>query len=259
MFRRWKKIFINTFKHRTLEHHTAKHYMFKHDLRTRPGETWQEALERFRRLCHQDFVYEDDDGKVVVNLADVYDDSTLYEVYPAMSAKELSGYEKTYAVVMPGALQNLLLNHGRFGIYWVNRGIRWGERPFLDFYSSKDPDLYPNIMPLMKAVAFNYGDYFEKDELSAEQIALLNLNYFCFAFLSNEDSARTYLLFDRSGRFGTLHFDSEDYPENVRAIEKLLEDGFSQGDFDEFMARQIDLAIRYVLEYNQVLERGEEI
>ncbi len=250
---------MSAFKRRAFEHDMAKSNMFKNDLRTRPGETWQEALERFHRLCHQDLVYEDDSGRIVVNLAEVYDDKTLYEVYPAMSAQELSGYEKKYAVVTPEPLRDLLLEHGRFGIYMVFREVRWGDREFLDFYGSKDTGPYPNIMPLMKAVAFNYGNYFENEALSAEQVALLNLNYFCFAFLSNQDQARTYLMFDRSGRFGVFHFDSEGYPENVRAIEKLLQDGLSQNDFDEFMTHQIDRAIRYVMEYNEVLMCSEEI
>ena len=252
-------MFINTFRRRTSEHDIVKRNMFKNDLRTRAGETWHEALVRFHRLCHQDLVYEDDSGKVVVNLAGVYDDKTLYEVYPAMSAQELNGYEEKYAVVMPEPLRDLLLKHGRFGIYMVFREIRWGEREFLDFYRSKDPGLYPNIMPLMKAVAFNFGDYFEKDELSTEQVDLLNLNYFCFAFLSNQDQARTYLMFDRSGRFGVFYFDSEGYSENIQALEKILQDGLTQTDFDEFMTHQIDRAIRYVMEYNEVLICGEEI
>jgi hypothetical protein len=230
---------------------------FKKELYTRHGETWREALKRFDRLCHQTIIPDDDDD-FSVNLSEIYDDKTLFEIYPPMPAHELDAYAKTYGVNMPEPLRDLLVNHGSFGIYVASaeRGIRWGERPFLDFYRS-NPSEWPNIKPLMQAISFNFGNYFQDEELSSEEIATLNAKYLCFGYLMQDDGVFDYFVFDQTGRFGTLHYDTHFYQEIKQALKALRSAPLPHESFDAFMTQQIDRAIQWVMEYNDVFAEDE--
>lgn len=222
-----------------------------------PGdETWMEALVRFERLCHVDVLeYRHDGDVVVVNFSSAYDEQQVYEVRARRSAEELLTYEKKYGVKVPPPLRKLLCEHGPFVIYWytVNLQCRWGEREFLGFYTSDEPARYPNLMPLTKAIEFNGMRHFVDECFTTEQVTQLDQRYFAFGSLSDDDHSRTYLLFDTAGRFGTLYFHTENYPESQSALLRLLETEFNETNFDQFMVKQIDCAIDYLLRYNEVL------
>lgn len=218
-------------------------------LRGAPEETWAQALERFSAFCLSLPAYYENGETYEVYFDEYWRDGTLFEWLEPVADADLLSAETQHGFAMPDALKALYRQ--RFAIYDVlaERG-RWGERRVLEIYGRSSSTAYPCLHAFCPALAWNFGDYFAREELSAEQIAHLNARYFCFGRWSDDDHSGTYLLADRHGHFGRFDFHTEDYPGNVRRLEPLLHGHPLPLTLDTLLVWAINQSMEHLLHRN---------
>jgi hypothetical protein len=225
-------------------------------LYTHAGESWQEALERLKRLCHLDIdQYEDDGNEVVFNFANDYDNGGIFSITHQEPIARIQNYESSYGISIPSALKSLLLDHGAFRIF-----NNWGEGSCLAFYDSKELR-FPNIKPYSTAISFNFTNQTHAiTELSIEQKKFLDTHYFFFGYLRENDQQYNYLYFTRDGDFGEMYFEDENAPKTrERSVLPMLEGRAKKFTLDALLTTKIDRAIRFLLESYEVVMYDEII
>jgi len=220
-------------------------------LRGNAGETWRQAIDRFASFCLNlhEFVEHEETYEVLFD--QYFQDGTLFEWLEPVADLDLQNAEAHYSFVIPKELKELFKR--RFAIFdvTIERG-RYGGRRVLEIYGPSSVASYSCLHAFCSAIAWNFGDYFAKGELSAEEIAHLDANYLCFGRYSGDDHAGTYLLLDRHGNFGRYEFHTEDYPGSVRRLEPLLNGNRLTMTLDEVLVWGINNSIEYLLYRNEV-------
>jgi hypothetical protein len=230
---------------------TVAHNKYVEYLRGGPNETWPQAVDRFASFSSSlhEFVA---DGETHEAFFDEYfQDGTLFEQFEPVTDVDLQGAEAKHAFVMPAELKELYRR--RFAIYdvTIERG-RWGGRRVLEIYGPSPSTSYACLHAFCPAIAWNFGGYFARQELTDAQVAHLDANYFCFGRWSDDDHEGTYLLVDRHGNFGRYDFHTEDYPRSVQRLEPLLNGSPLTMTLDEVLVWGIDSAMDYLLYRNDV-------
>lgn len=220
-------------------------------LRGDTEETWPQALERFTSFCLSLHAFYEDGETYEVYFDEYFRDGTLFEWLEPVPDSDLLNAETQHGLAMPDELKALYAK--RFAIYDVlaERG-RWGDRRVLEIYGRSPSTSYLCLHAFCAAIAWNFGEYFAKEELSQEQIAHLNANYFCFGRWSDDDHSGTYLLVDRHGNFGRFNFHTEDYPGNLRRLEPLLHGQPLDMRLDALLAWAINNSMEHLLHRNQL-------
>lgn len=221
-------------------------------LRGGADETWPDALNRFESFCLSLHAFYDEEGETYELYFDEYfQDGTLFEWSGAVSDEDLLSAETQHAFAMPEELKALFRK--RFAIYDViaDRG-RWGDRRILEIYGRSTSTSYPCLHAFCPAIAWNFGEYFAREELTEEQIAHLSANYFCFGRWSDDDHYCTYLLVDRHGNYGRFRFHTEDYPGTLQRLEPLLNGQPFDMTLDALMVWAINNSMEYLLERNDL-------
>lgn len=218
-------------------------------LRGAPQETWPQALERFASFCLSLPAFYADGETYALYFDEYWRDGTLFEWLEPVAETDLHSAETQHGLAMPAALKALYAK--RFAIYDVlaDRG-RWGERRILEIYGRSTSTSYPCLHAFCPAIAWNFGDYFSREELSEAQIAHLNAQYFCFGRWSDDDHSGTYLLVDRHGNFGRFDFHTEDYPGTLRRLEPLLNGQRLDMTLDTLLVWAINNSMEYLLSRN---------
>lgn len=215
------------------------------------GETWQQALDRFASFCLSLHAFTEHGETYEVLFDEFYRDGTLFEWSDPVTEADLRNAETRNGVVIPPTLKALYQK--RFIIYDVHTEFgRWGERRVLEVYAPSSSTSYTCLHALCRALAWNFGKYFAKEALSAEQIAHLDATYFCFGRWSDDDHKGRYLLVDRQGGFGRYDFHCEDQPGSLQGLEPLLRGSPLTMTLDDVMAEAIDNAMAYLLRRNDV-------
>ncbi|WKB52976.1 hypothetical protein [Eleftheria terrae] len=213
------------------------------------GETWQQAVDRFAAFCLSLHEFVEDGEAYEVLFDEYYRDGSLFEWQEPVSEPDLLAMEAKLGWTLPDALKGVFRK--RFAIYDVStRFGRWGDRRVLEFNRSSE---YGDCLhPLSKAIAWNFGPYFTDEELSPQQVAHLDANYFGFGRWSDDDHRSTYLLVDRQGGFGRYDFHTEDYVGSVERLGPLLEGRPLTLGLDELLTSAITDAMVHLLKRNDV-------
>lgn len=227
------------------------HNQYVEYLRGSAGETWPQAMDRFASFCLNLHEFVEDGKTYEVFFDEYFQDGTLLEWFEPVTDLDLQSAETKHAFVMPLELKALYKK--RFAIYDVTiDGGRRGDRRVLEIYGQSSSTSYACLHAFGPAIAWNFGEYFARQELTAEQVAHLDANYFCFGRWSDDDHEGTYLLVDRHGNFGRYDFHTEDYPGSVQRLGPLLSGSRLTMTLDEVLVWGIDSAMDYLLYRNDV-------
>jgi hypothetical protein len=220
-------------------------------LRGDTKETRHQALERFELFCLSLHEYVVDGETYEAYFDEYFRDGTLIERSVPQELLDLSGAESRLNFVVPDELRDLFKN--RFAIYdtTIDRG-RYGNRRVMEIYGPSSVEQYSHLHAFCSCIAWNFGEYFCREQLSPEQMLHLNSRYFCFGRWSNDDHESTYLLVDRDGGFGSFHFHTEDYPGSLTRLEPLLEGAPLTMHLDELIVKHIDMSIEHLLNRNDI-------
>ena len=209
-------------------------------------ETWQEALERLKKFCHEDLdEYEDDDGEIIItNFSEDFED--IFEISNLEKEEKLNEYEENYEVKIPKELRELMSNYGLFKING------WGGgQSYLEIYSSKD-ECFPNIKKFTKGIEFNYGPY-PLEYIPTEYLEILNEKCLFFGVFWPNPQKPEYLYFTPQGEFGIFSFDEGDIPNVIEnSIKPILDNTQNKYSLDRLISTLINKTMLIMLEQSDV-------
>ena len=226
------------------------------DLRSPPGESWQQALIRLERVCRSDWEYfEDDDGEEsAVTLAEHVEAGELLKRHAPQPGREFDALVQAYGLQGEPALRQMLCGDGGFSIHRASFESGVGDSLMeINQGCDKRAALLPNLLPLTQAIGSNFTSHFADKALSAEQRSALDSRFFAFGRCQHWEAEVDveYLLLDAAGGFTSFLFAEGDYPSTLRRANELLAAGAaSEPDFDRFLVQRIQWALMALMRSN---------
>ncbi len=209
-----------------------------------PTDSAVQALQKYESLFDQvQFEYDKDgEGPVRLKIQDVKND--ILKKKPETS-ENIKRYEEKHGMKVPKPLLDFLQTYGLFEIQNARQVSDDGEVasvdriPVLATYNHKDTVHYPNILDLPYAIANNFTEHFMTSEYSAEEIETFKKNFFVFGYHNINDQEYDYLFFTKDGRFGSFNFQDEDYVDNKKVLDRLLDHTAELMTFDQLIGRYV--------------------
>ena len=201
-------------------------------------------MERYKKI------YELQEEKLKVIYENYYTTQQLENLFGLkINEKEtlerVESFEKTCQCEIPSSLKSLYLEAGTF---LIKSTESWGS---IQLYSNLDSEYkMHNIGGLVKTIELLWGGRPEfKESFTDEEINYLNSNYFSFGHYFHDDNVYTHYYFDKSGKFGSITYDQDDFEGTYNDYFKpLLKSSLANQTFDELISSDVDQAIQYFLE-----------
>jgi hypothetical protein len=212
------------------------------------GESWQQALERFDKFSTavvDEWHDDDSDSTHSTRLSDTFVPEDLLLRHEPLSVTAVRDLERMHGTQLPRELVDLLTKHGGFTI-WPTNSI-----PCFEFLNSTDP-AYPPIRNMRRAMEYQGLFSFLQANISAESLAKIEHNYFCFAIAHFADADMAFLLFDREGHFAIYDFVDEDVDYSIRGIQSLLQPSASNHGLDDLLRCCVNWSIYSLLNAAEV-------
>ena len=203
-----------------------------------------QALQKYESLFDTVLFEYDigDDGPVRLKIQDVK--SELLKRKPETS-ENIKRYEEKHGMKVPQPLLDFLQTYGLFEIQNARlisddgTVMSVNRIPVLATYNHNDTIHYPNILDLPYAIANNFSENFMTSEYSAEEIETFKKNFFVFGYHNINDQEYDYLFFTKDGRFGSFNFQDEDYVDNKKVLDRLLDHTAELMTFDQLISRYV--------------------
>lgn len=241
-------------------------------LKTFAGETWQQALERFKNFCQSKveiyasvetnkmvdaYVDEASTYTVVCNVSENFTYDELMAVENKETSEHLNQREDIHGVKIPPELRKLLQEHGSFKINWYR-----GRYKLEIFDASGFPD-FQGIRPYSKVVRSLLGAEYiaaHAPKLSPEQMQKLDRNCFIFGCFYYTDEDYEYLYFTEKGTYGHFTFQCGDLPGNINKYLVPIMDGKAEVmTLDALVAWSVDKVILNMAIDECELESDDEL
>ncbi|GAB3256151.1 hypothetical protein [Chitinimonas naiadis] len=208
------------------------------------GETWQQAIARFKAM-HKLL-------KVAPEDEDDYDWNQL-TINARETEAHLAEIESQINCPIPASLRDLLCNTGALQ---MRDSEEWGS---ITLYSNVDGGYMPTAAGLAASIDHVWGgrpefeDYFKPSEIDD-----INQRFFCFGAYLHDSNAHTHYYFTRAGRFGALYYNQDEWDNLYTSLKALMADE-TPGDYDTLdalLSSGVDDVIEALLAWKEENDQG---
>ncbi len=183
-----------------------------------PKETWQEALERYKKAYEK------------LDVQDDYDHNQL-----RIFKKETDPIPGKQP--FPASLRELYLRHGAFELRDPDE---WGS---MLIYGGGE-GYFSNCVGLIAAIDRIWGGRPEfSRSFTQEEIDYLNRNYISFGHLKHDSNAYTHFFFDGKGGFGRIYYNQDDWDAAFPVFKSLLSGWTAPLTLDELVSDAVTVVI----------------
>lgn len=192
------------------------------------SETWQQAIDRFKRFCEAEMT----DYFSKKDYSYRFADNTAYSYHAKgkVSQTYINDFETRHDITVPEDLVDLLSNHGAFII---------GDS-LLDVFGADQEDAILTLPEIL--TKYGHGGFIEK--IGGGMLRSLSGFYFFFGVSFAESDEMSFLYFSKAGNFGKMLFAANN-PSLV--LQKILPSMFN-GSIDKYtldnlISNQIDRVV----------------
>lgn len=226
------------------------------DLDAPAGESWQAALARLARVCGsvwERFVDEDTGEEVSVSLAAALVRGEVLHRHRPLDAAAFRTVCEPLGLAVPAAVHTLFCSEGGFSLYeadWECGGLGeqgWVLLQTLDAHGAA-------IRPLAAAIDACHGHGIAARCLGADTAAALNSRFAAFAVgrLDDYPEWSRHLVFDATGRVGSVLFQDDAWAQTQARIARLLQVGLGSQDVDALLQAHIQAALGKLFRRNDM-------